>query len=74
MFMITVFWEYERVIIVDVMTGGATVNITMLRESKECLKRNQNYNNPTEIFFQNDHVQPHTCFETIRLDTDNPSK
>jgi histone-lysine N-methyltransferase SETMAR len=60
--MITIIWGCERVILVDAMTGGETVNsdtsIRMLRELV-CPRKN-----PTEVLLQRDSAKFHTSFKT----------
>jgi histone-lysine N-methyltransferase SETMAR len=66
--MITVFWDHEGVILVDVMLRGETINshtyVRMLTELGKHFKQVRPYKNPTEILFQHDSECSHTSLET----------
>jgi hypothetical protein len=71
--MITVFWDCEGVILVDVMPRREAVNsdpyIKMLTEFRECSKQVQPHKNPMEILHQHDSARVHTGLKTLEAIT-----
>jgi hypothetical protein len=66
--MITIFWDTDGVILVDVMARGETISsnayIKTLQELKELYRRVRPNRNPRDILIQHDNVRPHTSLET----------
>jgi hypothetical protein len=61
---VSVFWESEGVILVDVVLKVETVNsntyVRMLTELRKHIKLFQPYKSPTEILLQHDSSKSHT--------------
>jgi hypothetical protein len=70
---ITVFWDSEWVMPVDVMPWGETINsddyIRMLTELRRSLKQVWPRNNPSEVLLQHDNAKPHTSLKTWETTT-----
>jgi histone-lysine N-methyltransferase SETMAR len=68
--MITVFWDCEGVVLVDVMPRGesfnSNTNIRMLTELQEHSKQFQPQKNPTEILWQHNSAKVHTSLKTLK--------
>jgi hypothetical protein len=66
--MITVFWDCDGVILVDVMPRGATINseayINTLNKLKKCFWQVRPGKNPAEMLLQHDNARPHTSLRT----------
>jgi hypothetical protein len=60
---ITVFWDCEGVILVDVILRGMTINsktyIKSVTELRKPFKQAQPHKNPTEILLQHDNARLH---------------
>ena len=66
--MITVFWDTDGVILVDVMARGETINsdayIKTLQKLKQRYRRVRPNRNPGSILIQHDNARPHTSLLT----------
>ena len=66
--MITVFWDTDRVILVDVMARGETINsdayIKTLQKIKQRYRRVRPNRNPGDMLIQHDNARPHTSLRT----------
>lgn len=66
--MITVFWDSEGPILIDVMPKGGTINsesyVKTLDKLKQRFRRLQRHVNPREVFIQHDNARPHTSLRT----------
>jgi histone-lysine N-methyltransferase SETMAR len=66
--MITVFWDTDGVILVDVMARGETINsdayIKTLKNLKQSYWRVQPNRNPGDMLIQHDNARPHTSLRT----------
>jgi hypothetical protein len=66
--MITVFWDIDRVVPVDVMARSETVNSDMyiktLQKLKQCYQRVRPNRNPGNMLFQHDNARCHTSLRT----------
>ena len=62
--MITVFWDIDGVILVDVMARDETINsdlyIKILQKLKQCYRRVRPNRNPGGMWIQHDNARPHT--------------
>ena len=62
--MITVFWDIDGVIRVDVMSRGETINsdayIKTLQKLKQRYRRVRPSRNPGDVLIQHDNARPHT--------------
>jgi len=62
--MITIFWDTDGVILVDVMARCETVNsnayINTLQKLKQHYRRVQPNRNPGDMLIQRDNARPHT--------------
>ena len=66
--MITVFWDIDVVILVEVMARGGTINsdayIRTLQKLKQCYRRVRPSRNPGNMLIQHDNARPHTSLRT----------
>jgi histone-lysine N-methyltransferase SETMAR len=66
--MITVFWDFDGVILVDVMARGETISsdayIKILKKLKERYRRVRPNRNPGDMLIQHDNARPHTSLCT----------
>ena len=66
--MITVFWDTDGVILVEVMARGETINsdvyIRTLQKLKERYRRVRPNRNPGDMLIQHDNARPHTSLPT----------
>jgi histone-lysine N-methyltransferase SETMAR len=66
--MVTVFWDCKGVILVDMMSGGATINseayINTLNKLKKRFRRVRPGKDPAEMLLQHDSSRPHTNLRT----------
>jgi hypothetical protein len=66
--MITVLWDIDGVILVDVMARGETINsdayIKTLQKLKECYRRVRPNRNPGDMLIQHDNAHPHISLRT----------
>jgi len=66
--MITVFWDIDGVILVDVMARCETVNsdayIGTLQKLKQRYRRVRPNRNPGDMLIQHDNARPHTSLRT----------
>jgi histone-lysine N-methyltransferase SETMAR len=66
--MVTVFWDCDEVILVDVMPRGATINseayINTLNKLKKRLRRVRLGKNPAQMLLRHDNARPHTSLRT----------
>lgn len=66
--MVTVFWDSEGVILVDVMPRGTTINseayVKTLHKLKNRFRRVRHDKNPAEILILHDNARPHTSLRT----------
>ena len=62
--MITIFWDIDGVIMVDVMATGETFNsdvyIKTLQKLKQCYWRVRPNRNPGDMLIQHNNAHPHT--------------
>lgn len=66
--MITVFWDIEGVILVDVMPRGETINsqayIKTLKKLNQRFRRVRPHKNPADLLLLHDNARPHTSLAT----------
>jgi len=66
--MITVFWDTDGVILVDVMARGETINsdayIKTLQKLKQCYRQVRPNRNPGDMLIQHDNFCPHRSLRT----------
>ena len=66
--MITIFWDNDVVILVDVMARGETIisdaYIKTLQKLKQRYRRVRPKRNPGDILIQHDNIRPHTSLRT----------
>jgi len=66
--MITVFWDIDGVILVDVMARGETINLNVciktLQKLKQRYRRVRPNRNPVDMLIQHDNAHPHTSLRT----------
>ena len=66
--MVTVFWDCDGVILVDVMPRGSTINseayVKTLNKLRNRFRRVRSDKNPAEILLQHDNARPHTSLRT----------
>jgi len=66
--MITVFWDTDGVILVDVMARGETINSDAynktLQKLKQLYRQVRPNRNPGDMLIQHDIVRPHTSLQT----------
>ena len=66
--MVTVFWDIDEVILVDVMARGETINsdtyIKTLQKLKESYRRVRPNRIPGGMLIQHDNARPHTSLRT----------
>jgi hypothetical protein len=66
--MITIFWDIDGVILVDVLARGETINLDMyirtLQKLKERYRRVRPNRNPRDMLIQHDNARPHTNLRT----------
>lgn len=66
--MVTVFWDCEGVILIDVMPRGSTINseayVSTLTKLKKRFQRLRRHNNPGDVLIQHDNARPHTSLRT----------
>jgi len=66
--MITVFWDIDGVILVDVMARGETINLDVyiktLQKLKQCYRRVQPNRNSGDMLIQHDNTRSHTSLQT----------
>jgi len=66
--MITIFWDTDGVILVEVMAKGETINsdayIKTLQKLKQRYRRVRPNRNPGDILIQHNNVRPHTSLRT----------
>jgi len=72
-FMITVFWDIDGVILLDVMARGETINsdayIINLQKLKQRYRRVRPKRNPGDMLIQHDNAHPHTRLRTQKAIT-----
>lgn len=66
--MMTVFWDCEGVILIDVMPKGSTINseayVKTLDKLKQRFRRLGRHVNPQDVLIQHDNARPHTSLRT----------
>jgi len=71
--MVTVFWDMDGVILVDVMARGETINsdahIKTLQKLKQRYRQVWPNRNPGGMFIQHDNAHPHTSLRTMEAIT-----
>jgi histone-lysine N-methyltransferase SETMAR len=63
--MVTVFWDCEGVILIDMLSSGQTINSDIYVETlKNCFRRVRSHKDVTKVLLHHDNARPHTSLRT----------